>query len=319
MTCTDLDAAGLLAAASEVGAGSSAGRGARPRGAGAVGSGALRRPDRRSGRRLARWWQRARAVGGEGTPGVQDFCLGEIALARGTGVSATANATGRHPRPDAPAARDLGGLPRGRGRDLHRPPGREAVAAPAGRTGSGVVDRGGRPDHRPRGRWPGARGRRGQDHRGRPRPARAAGRGRAAAPLRGLLAHRRVRAAHRDRPGRGRRRGLGRGDRGPGRARSSRPATPTPPPTSCAPIAFGWLARPAELLALLLEHRDAARRARPGAESGRPRSPPTCSTRCAGPTCPRWRPRRCSTSTSTRPPSRVPVVSPGSRAWARSP
>lgn len=31
-------------------------------------------------------------LGGEGTPGVQDFCLGEIALARGTGVSATTNA-----------------------------------------------------------------------------------------------------------------------------------------------------------------------------------------------------------------------------------
>ena len=31
-------------------------------------------------------------VGGEGTPAVQDFCLGEIALARGTGVTATTNA-----------------------------------------------------------------------------------------------------------------------------------------------------------------------------------------------------------------------------------
>ncbi|QIK67865.1 hypothetical protein G7072_17285 [Nocardioides sp. HDW12B] len=31
-------------------------------------------------------------VGGEGTPGVQDFCLGEIAMARGTGVTATRNA-----------------------------------------------------------------------------------------------------------------------------------------------------------------------------------------------------------------------------------
>ncbi len=30
--------------------------------------------------------------GGDGTPGVQDFCLGEIALARGTGVTATTNA-----------------------------------------------------------------------------------------------------------------------------------------------------------------------------------------------------------------------------------
>ena len=31
-------------------------------------------------------------LGGEGTPDVQDFCLGEIALARGTGVTATSNA-----------------------------------------------------------------------------------------------------------------------------------------------------------------------------------------------------------------------------------
>ena len=31
-------------------------------------------------------------VGGEGTPGVQDFCLGEIALARSTGVTASVNA-----------------------------------------------------------------------------------------------------------------------------------------------------------------------------------------------------------------------------------
>ncbi len=31
-------------------------------------------------------------LGGEGTPGVQDFCLGEIALARGTGVTATTTA-----------------------------------------------------------------------------------------------------------------------------------------------------------------------------------------------------------------------------------
>ncbi len=31
-------------------------------------------------------------VGGEGTPLVQEFCLGEIAVARGTGVGATSNA-----------------------------------------------------------------------------------------------------------------------------------------------------------------------------------------------------------------------------------
>ena len=32
------------------------------------------------------------APGGEGTPRVRDFCLGEIALARSTGVTATRNA-----------------------------------------------------------------------------------------------------------------------------------------------------------------------------------------------------------------------------------
>ena len=31
-------------------------------------------------------------LGGEGTPGVRDFCFGEISLARGTGVTATQNA-----------------------------------------------------------------------------------------------------------------------------------------------------------------------------------------------------------------------------------
>ena len=38
-------------------------------------------------------WDRVVQLGGEGTPGVQDFALGEIALARGTGVTATSNAT----------------------------------------------------------------------------------------------------------------------------------------------------------------------------------------------------------------------------------
>ena len=37
-------------------------------------------------------WDALIQLGGEGTPGVQDFCLGEIALARGTGVTATSNA-----------------------------------------------------------------------------------------------------------------------------------------------------------------------------------------------------------------------------------
>ena len=38
-------------------------------------------------------WDRVVRLGGEGTPGVRDFSLGEIALARGTGVTATSNAT----------------------------------------------------------------------------------------------------------------------------------------------------------------------------------------------------------------------------------
>ena len=37
-------------------------------------------------------WDALVQPGGDGTPGVQDFCLGEIALARGTGVTATTNA-----------------------------------------------------------------------------------------------------------------------------------------------------------------------------------------------------------------------------------
>ena len=45
-------------------------------------------PDGRTARRVGNVLAQ---LGGEGTPGVQDFCLGEIALARGTGVTATTN------------------------------------------------------------------------------------------------------------------------------------------------------------------------------------------------------------------------------------
>lgn len=45
-------------------------------------------PDGRTARRIG---DVLRQIGGEGTPGVQDFCLGEIALARGAGVTATTN------------------------------------------------------------------------------------------------------------------------------------------------------------------------------------------------------------------------------------
>ena len=45
-----------------------------------------------AGRAARRIGDVLRQVGGEGTPAVQDFCLGEIALARGAGVTATQNA-----------------------------------------------------------------------------------------------------------------------------------------------------------------------------------------------------------------------------------
>src|SRR6476620_9548839 len=44
------------------------------------------------GKRQRRIGNVLRAVGGEGTPWVRDFCLGEIAMARGTGVTAATNA-----------------------------------------------------------------------------------------------------------------------------------------------------------------------------------------------------------------------------------
>jgi hypothetical protein len=82
---SDLDASGLLAAASGA---------ARAR----------RLAEVRDLEVLAQWaamhsaepsskWDALVQLGGEGTPPVQDFCLGEIALARGTGVMATNNAT----------------------------------------------------------------------------------------------------------------------------------------------------------------------------------------------------------------------------------
>ena len=92
---------------------------------------------------------------------------------------------------------------------------------------------------------------------------------------------------------------------------------PDASPDELRSIAFGWLARPAELLTLLLEHRDPQEELDPSHRLGRWRSRPTCSTRSARPTCPRWRPRRSSTSTCMRPPFAAPVVSLGSRAWAR--
>ena len=99
---SDLDAAGLLAAAS-----------------GSVR--ARRLAEVRELEVLAAWaamhsgepigrWDRLVQVGGEGTPLVLELCLGEIALARGAGVMATQGDRG-HAGPDAPAPADLGAVP----------------------------------------------------------------------------------------------------------------------------------------------------------------------------------------------------------------
>lgn len=89
----ELDAAGVLAAAFE------AERAARLAEvhklellavwAAMHGSDPTQGPEGRHARRVGNVLRR---LGGEGTPGVQDFCLGEIALARGAGVMATQHA-----------------------------------------------------------------------------------------------------------------------------------------------------------------------------------------------------------------------------------
>ncbi len=90
---TDLDAAGLLAAASEA---VQARRVAEVRDLEVIAQWAAVHsadptdgPDGHVARRVGNVLVQ---VGGDGTPGVQDFCLGEIALARGTGVMASRHA-----------------------------------------------------------------------------------------------------------------------------------------------------------------------------------------------------------------------------------
>ena len=104
----------------------------------------------------------------------------------------------------------------------------------------------------------------------------------------------------------------------PPRRRDHRPPTPrSTAPRSSRALAFGWLARPAELFTLLLEppmplgqpeqHRCSTRsRRRRSSDAPSPRpgaSPPTCSTHCATSTSGPWHPGPCCTSTSTRRPS----------------
>ena len=247
----------------------------------AVGGGPLRRPDLGGMAGPARW---------QGTPRVQEFCLGEIALARGTGVTATMNAAA-----DAldwsTGSRQTWKVCLAGGADLHiaRRVAKLSRHLPATRSRWWTVRW---PGSSPRGRWPGPRGRGGQDHRGRPGAARGAGRDRTAAALRVVLAHREF----------GLRTVIARVEAGDAVwveaivARVAEIITPRYPEATAdelRSIAFGWLARPAELLQLLLEHRDEPEELDLDSKmrrlpAGRRRSRPTCSTLFARSTCHRW-------------------------------
>ena len=246
-------------------------------------------------------------LGGEGTPRVQEFCLGEIALARGTGVMATINATADvldllYRLPETWAVCEAGGA------DLYvaRRVAKLSRHLPADRVG--VVDRA----------------------VARIIAAESGGRVLAVAEAKIIeadpgLHDERVEAERRRRyvsSGRtdefGLRTVIARVEAGDAVwveaivARVAEILAPRYPDASAdelRSIAFGWLARPAELLRCCWS---TATSRRPSTSTwvmtrrraGRRRSRPTCSTRCVTPTCRRWHPRRCSTSTSTRPPSR---------------
>ena len=327
-TLTDLDASrACWPRASRRGAGASTGRGPRPRGPGAVGGGALHGPDRGTGRRRARagWATCWSTPAARARPGVQDFCLGEIALARGTGVTATEQRAGRRPRPAAPTPAAPGpscGPGRPRSTSPAGSPSCPGTCPPTGSASSTPRSRGSSPTRPAAGssRSPRRRSSRptppSTTSASRPRRARRyVGLGRTDEfGLRTVIA--RVEAGdavwveatvapgRRDPlphpPRHRRRRAAGH------RLRLPRPARRAPPaPASSTPTPRTRRARP----------RDVTDGPEPGDRvPGRPpRRPPR------PPTCRRSRPGPSSTSTSTRPHSPAPTPWPGSRASARSP
>ena len=241
-------------------------------------------------------WSRS---AGTGTPGVQDFCLGEIALARGTGVMASRNALAdvldlQHRLPLTWAV-----CRRGRVRGVGRTPDREALTPPRRRRGHAGRLRGVADDrHRSR---PDGSSRSPRPRSSRPtrpctssgaRPNAVAATSVSAAPTStacGLLIAR-----------------LEAGDAAAVDAIVHRvaeiiaPRHPDAHPDELRALAFGWLARPAELLTLLLEHTEPStdldtQPTRPRRSTdlesttsmpsaGHRRSPPTSSTRCAAST-----------------------------------
>ncbi len=185
-------------------------------------------PEGRAARRMGNV---LRQLGGEGTPGVQDFCLGEIALARGAGVTATQHALAdvldlQHRLPltwavcrrgecETWVARRVAKLSRHLARDkvgvVDSAVSRMIATEAIGRVLE-VAE---------------------ASRRGRHRAARAAMRGRAAASIHRARPHRRARPSHPHRAPRGRRRRRGRRSRPP-RRRDHRPPTPRSTPRGAA-------------------------------------------------------------------------------------
>ena len=259
-------------------------------------------------------------LGGEGTPRVQEFCLGEIALARGTGVTATINATADvldliYRLPETWAVCEAGEA------ELHiaRRVAKLSRHLPADRVG--VVDRA----------------------VARIIAHESGGRVLAVAEAKIIeadpaLHEERVEAERRRRyvsSGRtdefGLRTVIARVEAGDAVwveaivarvAEIIAPRYPDATADELRAIAFGWLARPAELLPLLLEHRDAQeeldleRRRGTDPGDGVPRRPARRP--------PRGRPLAAGAQGGAlRPPARgrrprCRRASPGSRAWARS-
>ena len=296
---TSLDAAGLLAASSDAVCARLLAEDLDLEGARAVGRGHSGEPTDR-GIVLVQ-------LGGEGAPGCRTTAWVRSRWPAAPGSPATVNALAdrldleyRLPRRGRCAAQGRAEV--GIARRVASCRGTCPLAAMRGRR------RGGRADHRLRVRRPGARRGGGQDHRGRPGAPRGPVEAERRRGTSSSSRHRRVRAAHGHRALRGRRRGLDRGHRVPGRG-DHRAAAPRRD-RGRAPVDRVRLARPpAELLALLLEHRD-EQEARPELAPARPAPinrrwpfPADLLDALRERTSRRWRPRRCSTSTSTRPPS----------------
>ncbi len=244
-------------------------------------------------------------LGGEGTPLVQEFCLGEIALARGTGVTATVNATADTLDLVYRLPETWGACLRGDAEiQIARRVAKLSRHLPADRVG--LVDRA----------------------VARIIGAESGGRVLAVAEAKIIeadpaLHEERVEAERRRRyvsSGRtdefGLRTVIARVEAGDAVwveaivarvAEIIAPRFPDATADEVRAIAFGWLARPAELLALLLEHRDPQEQLDLEVEepSRATAFPADLLDALRDVDLRRWRPRRCSTSTSTRPPSRA--------------